>query len=69
MPLGHHIANILEKMASQEVCGQLKIWSHPKTRVGTARRAKKTERKGWENKKRVGEKDEPQNKGGLWSFV
>ena len=66
---GYYPANILEKVASKELCSKAKRRSHPTPGMGKTGRAQETEGKSRKNKKRMGKKNESQDKGRLWSSL
>ena len=62
---GYYPANILEKVASKELCSKAKRRSHPTPGMGKTGRAPETEGKKRKNKKRMGKKNESQDEGRL----
>ena len=62
---GHYPANLLEKVAGEELCPAAKRRSHTTPGMGETGRTQETEGKSRKNKKRMGKKVESQNKGRL----
>ena len=62
---GYYPANILEEVASKELCSKAKRRSHPTPGMGKTGRAQEKEGKSRKNKKRMGKKNESQDKGRL----
>ena len=62
---GHYPSNLLEKVAGKELCPAAERRSHTAPGMGETGRTQETEGKSRKNKKRMGKKDESQDKGGL----